>query len=341
MTVGSASNSSDNSKNSTAPRRVLVTGASGFIGTHLVPKLVAAGFLVSTFGRTSGKPHFESLGVNHICGDVTNYEQVLAASAGHDIIFHMAGLVSYRSADLTRQRAVNVEGTRNVMEAALASGVGRVIHTSSIAAFGIPPEGTIGDETIEYNLTGLNLSYCDTKHEAELVVEEYFRKGLNVITLCPGIIFGEGDTHPHHHFIFRALSKGFMLGVPAGGTPYSDIVDIVDAHLNAIDLGRAGERYSLVSANLSYREAGELFAKIYSCRPPLVTLPQSFVTFAGQFAEEVLPLFHIKTALTKQVAYLSNYKIFFDCKKATAELKFKPTAFSETIRRTASYYLQG
>jgi dihydroflavonol-4-reductase len=151
LTVGSASNSSDNSKNSIPPRRVLVTGASGFIGSHLVPKLVAGGFVVSTFGRTSGKPHFESLGVNHICGDVTNYEQVLAASAGHDIIFHMAGLVSYRSVDLTRQRAVNVEGTRNVMEAALASGVGRVIHTSSIAAFGIHKPEKIIDEKTVYN----------------------------------------------------------------------------------------------------------------------------------------------------------------------------------------------
>ncbi len=321
-------------------KRVLVTGASGFIGSHLVPKLAARGYQVSTLGRTSGKPHFESLGVTHICGDVTNYEQVLAATANQDIVFHMAGLVSYRSADLVRQRAVNVEGTRNVMAAALASGVGRVIHTSSIAAFGIPPEGTIGDESITYNLEGLDLSYCDTKHEAELVVEEFFKQGLNVITLCPGIIFGEGDTHPHHHFIFRAMSKGFMLGVPAGGTPYSDIVDVVDAHLNAIDSGRSGQRYSLVSANLSYKEAGNLFASIYSCRPPLAVLPQSFVIFAGQFAEEVLPIFRIKTALTKQVAYLSNYKIFFDCKKASAELNFKPTPFSETIRRTASYYLQ-
>ncbi len=321
-------------------RRVLVTGASGFIGSHLVPKLAAQGFAVSTFGRTSGKPHFESLGVEHICGDVTNYEQVLAATANKDIVFHMAGLVSYRSVDLVRQRVVNVEGTRNVMRAALANNVGRVIHTSSIAAFGIPPEGTIGDETISYNLEGLELSYCDTKHEGELVVEEYFKQGLNVIALCPGIIFGEGDTHPHHHFIFRAMSKGFMLGVPPGGTPYSDIVDVVDAHLNAIDLGRAGERYSLVSANLSYKEAGQLFASIYACRPPLVVMPQSFVIFAGKFAEEILPIFHIKTALTRQVAYLSNHKIYFDCKKATAELNFKPTPFGETIRRTASYYLQ-
>jgi len=321
-------------------KRILVTGASGFIGSHLVPRLVQAGHIVSTLGRASGQSkQFNELGVKHYSGDVTNLEQVLEACTDKDVVFHMAGLVSYRSSDLPRQRAVNVDGTRNVMRACLLKNVGRVIHTSSIAAFGIPPEGTTADETFKYNLAGLGLSYCDTKHEAEEVVAEYFAAGLNVLLLCPGIIFGEGDTHPHHHVIFKSLSKGFLLGVPAGGTPYSDIVDIVDAHVKAIDLGRAGERYSLVSANLSYKEAAQLFAKIYSRRPPLMVLPKFIVVFAGTMAERYLPMLNIKSALTWQVAYLSNYKIFFDCKKAQTELQFTPTPFATTIKRTASYYL--
>lgn len=319
---------------------ILVTGASGFIGSHLVPGLVKRGYKVTTFGRTSGQSKaFDELGVAHFCGDVTNYEQVQAAVRGRDIVYHMAGLVSYRDIDLARQRNVNVEGTRNVMRASLAANVRRVIHTSSIAAFGIPPEGTIGDESFVYNLDGLGLGYCDTKHEAELVVEEYFKQGLDVVMLCPGIIFGEGDTHPHHHVIFKAMSKGFMLGVPGGGTPYSDIVDVVDAHLQAIDRGVAGRRYSLVSANLSYKDAGKTFASIYSCGAPIATIPAALVNFAGSFAENVLPRFGIKSALTRQVAYLSNYKIFFDCKLAEADLNFKPTPFVDTIKRTASYYL--
>jgi len=321
-------------------KRILVTGASGFIGSHLVPKLTQAGHLVSTLGRASGQSkQFTDLGVKHYSGDVTNYEQVLSAVENKDVVFHMAGLVSYRSTDLSRQRAVNVDGTRNLMKACLIKNVPRVIHTSSIAAFGIPPEGTTADESFVYNLEGLGLTYCDTKHEAELVVAEYFAQGLNVVMLCPGIIFGEGDTHPHHHVIFKSLSKGFMLGVPAGGTPYSDIVDVVDAHLKAIDLGKAGERYSLVSANLTYKDAGKLFAEIYHCRPPLVVLPKFLVEFAGKIAEDFLPRLHIKSALTWQVAYLSNYKIFFNCKKAQEDLQFTPTAFATTIKRTASYYL--
>ena len=117
-------------------------------------------------------------------------------------------------------------------------------------------------EDIEYNLTGLGLTYCDTKHEAELEALQCFRKGLKVIILNPGIIFGEGDTHPHHHAIFAAMSKGSLIGVPAGGVTFSDINDVVDAHLSAIEKGLPGERYVIGSINLSFREAATIFAAV-------------------------------------------------------------------------------
>lgn len=321
-------------------KRVLVTGASGFIGSHLVPRLCEMGFEVTTFGRSSSRARqFRDLPIQHQNGDVTNFEQVREAVSGQDIVFHMAGLVSYKRGDLARLNAVNVEGTRNVMKACYENGVSRVIHTSSVAAFGVPPLGTVGDETIEYNLADMELHYCDTKHQGELVVQEYFEKGLNVIILNPGIIFGEGDTHPHHLAIFKAMSQGFMFCVPPGGTPYSDIQDVVDAHVKAIDKGRAGERYSLVSANLSYLDAAGVFAKLYKCALPRYVLPPVVVLAAGNVSE-VLPFFHIKSALTWQVAFLSNHKIFFNCCKAAQELDFKPTAFEDTVLRTASYYLK-
>lgn len=320
--------------------RVLVTGASGFIGSHLVPALVAQGYQVTTFGRSSQPRQFKNLPVQHRVGDVTNAEQVKAAMSGQQILFHMAGLVSYKKGDLARLTATNVEGTRNVMAAALEAGLKRVIHTSSVAAFGVPPLNKIGNEALEYNLAGMDLHYCDTKQEGEKVVQEYFQKGLNVVILNPGIIFGEDDTHPHHLAIFKAMSRGFMFCVPAGGTPYSDIQDVVAAHINAIDMGRAGERYSLVSANLSYMEAGKLFASLYKCSPPKIILPPGLVQLMGVLCEDLLPIFHIKSALTRQVAFLSNHKIFFDCRKAEEELAFKPTPFADTIKRTAAYYLR-
>lgn len=309
--------------------RVLVTGASGFIGQHLCRRLAASGYRVTSFGR---KPVSALAGIvdGHITGDITD-NSIEPACLGQDIVFHLAGLVSYRDCDRKKQELVNVQGTKNVMNACLKAGVKRVIHTSSVAAMGIPdldfPDKTVfADETFQYNARGLNLSYCDTKQDAEQVVLEYAALGLNVLTLSPGIIFGEGDSHPHHFAIFKSMSSG-LLAVPGGGIPFSDIVDVVEAHLSAIEHGRAGERYVLVSANLTFMEAAAIFASIYGVRRPSFTLPPSLVRLGGLLLGK------------RQVALLSTHKIFFTSDKAKRELGFKPTAFEDTVRRTAPHYL--
>ncbi|MCC7529866.1 MAG: NAD-dependent epimerase/dehydratase family protein [Candidatus Melainabacteria bacterium] len=322
------------------PLKILVTGASGFIGTSLVPKLVATGHQVRTMGRSSSMPKvFKGLALEHKRGDVTNPEHVQEAVEGSDVVYHLAGLVSYKKRDQNRQYAVNVLGTRNIMDACLRNNVKRVIHTSSVAAMGIPAEGQLGDEDFEYNLHGLGLSYCDTKHEAELEVNSFVRQGLPVIMLNPGIIFGEGDTHPHHHVIFGAMAKGWALGVPPGGVPFSDINDVVAAHVYALDHGRTGERYVLVSANLTMREAGTIFSKIFGTRAPVMEIPGPLLVGLGTLVEATFPLFGLTPALSRQVAWLSQYKIFFSSRKAEEELDFHATPFSETIRRTSPYYL--
>ncbi len=325
---------------SSSPKKILVTGASGFIGSNLVSRLVNDGHTVTTFGR-SGTPSrkLRDLPIEHISGDVTNIESIYQAMPGKDVVFHLAGLVSYKKKDVHRQYGVNVVGTRNVMEAALRADVKRVIHTSSVAAMGIPKEGEIGTESLEYNLGGLGLNYCDSKYAAEQEVKTIFNRGLSVIILSPGITFGEGDKHPHHHAIFTAMAKGALLGVPKGGVAFSDINDVVDAHVAAMDKGRPGERYCLVSANLSYREAAQIFARVQGVRAPMFEIPASVLVGLGSLAEAVMPMFGMQSPVSRQAAWLAQHKIFFSANKAIEELDFKPTPFEDTIRRVAPFYL--
>lgn len=330
----------------TTSDRVLVTGASGFIGLHLVLRLLERGLSVKAM---SNRPNqalaelartFPALTTVH--GDlVTMYQSDLDKLVGEaSVVYHLAGLVSYQKRDLERQRLVNVEGTRKVADSAARMGVRRFVHTSSIAAMGIPvKDGDVADESLVYNLAGLGLGYCDSKQEAELVVQGFARAGLNAVILSPGIIFGEGDNHPHHFRIFAAMSRGNSLCVPKGGIPFSDINDVIDAHVSALDLGRSGERYCLVSANRTFKQAAETFAKLYGGRRPFFEIPPALTLLAGHFSESILYPLGFQNGLTRQQAYLANKKIFFASDKAVAELAFKPTAFEQTIMRTAPYYL--
>jgi dihydroflavonol-4-reductase len=318
--------------------RILVTGASGFIGSKLVPQLVGMGHQVRTFGRNTPQ-RFQSLQVEHFTGDVTDFSAVSNAVAGCEVVFHLAGLVSYRKSDTEKQHAINVLGSKNVMQACLDNGVRRVIHTSSIAGMGIPEPGTVGDESIKYNLEGRGLNYCDSKYESEQAVLDYARKGLPVLVLSPGIIFGEGDTHPHHKAIFLAMSKGWLVGWPPGGVTFCDIDDVVQAHVNAMTLGRVGERYVLGSANLTFREAAGVLSSTLGSKPPAFEIPGWVLEGLGSFCECVFPVFGKSPALTKQVAWLSQQNIFFSNRKAMDELGVSATPFEQTVKRTAPYYL--
>jgi dihydroflavonol-4-reductase len=325
---------------------VLVTGASGFVGLHLVRTLLEKGFSVKALSKSPSQV-LQTLAAKNQALQIVNADIVTinesdldALMAGCSVVYHLAGLVSYQSRDMQRQRQLNVGGTRKVAAAALRARVGRLIHTSSIAALGVPEiDGDLADETIVYNLGGLGLGYCDSKREAELVVAEFASSGLNAIILCPGIIFGEGDKHPHHFRIFRSMSRGRSLFVPRGGIPFSDINDIVDAHIKSLDRGRSGERYCLVSANRTFKQAAQTFAALYGGRAPLFEIPAPLTIAAGHFSDLILYPIGFKDGLTRQQAYLANKKIFFSSAKAIAELDFQPTPFAETIKRTAPYYL--
>lgn len=114
---------------------------------------------------------------------------------------------------------------------------------------------------------------------------------------------------------------------------------MVDAHIAAIDKGTPGERYALVSANLSYRQAAEIFSKVQGVRPPMFEIPASILVGLGTLAEAVMPMFGMQSPVSRQAAWLAQHKIFFSSDKAMRELDFKPTPFEDTIRRVSPYYL--
>lgn len=321
--------------------RVFVTGASGFFGSSLVPKLIELGHEVTTYGRSKDVPAFAALNNwRHVQGDISDVPKMTEAMDGADILFHMAGLVSYQKADYERLYEANVIGSRNVLQAAVAVKVGRVIHLGSIAGMGIPEPGSVGTEELEYNLGGRGLHYCDTKHESDLEVLK-FASQIPVIILSPGITFGEGDNHPHHHTIFNSMAKGGLVGFPRGGVTFSDIKDVVQACVNAMTMGRPGQKYVIGSANMTFQNAANTVSKIVGSKAPGFAIPGQISELAGAACEAVFPILGLKPVLTWQVAWLSQRNIFFSSEKAMLELGLTQTSFEDTIRRTAPFYLSG
>ena len=329
--------------------QILVTGASGFVGLHLVRRLLARGENVSTLCRHKDQT-LDVLAVQYDNlqnrqGDLLQMDPATlgALVAPFDVVYHLAGLVSYQKRDSEKQHLVNVEGTRKLATACARSiKRPRFMHTSSIAGMGVPEvDGDLADESLVYNLSGLGLGYCDSKQESENVVLELVKaENLDAVILSPGIIFGEGDKHSHHFRIFRQMSSGGQRFVPRGGIPFSDINDVIEAHLNAPSMGRKGERYCLVSSNKSFKDAAQTFIQLQGGKPVnLLEFPEMLVLFAGLISENLLFAFGLKDGLTWQQAWLANKKIFFKSDKAIAELAFKPTPFAEMVARTTPYYL--
>ncbi len=322
-------------------KKVLVTGASGFFGVNLVRRLCKEGYKVRTLSRAGAPPKvLRDLPLEHFVGDLTNRERVFEAVRGCDIVIHMGGLISYKAKDQQRQFTVNVIGTRYVMQACLDAKVSRVIHTSSVAAMGVPPQNTdkIADESFEYNLEGLNLNYCDSKHLAENEALNAYDRGLNVVILCPGITFGEGDHHSHHKAIIDSMEKWPFVFVPPGGVTFCDINDVVEAHISAIKNGSAGSRYAIVSANLTFKEAAEIYLKTFQKKKPIFVVPAPILIAVSLMLEFFAYIIGKEPTFNRQTSYLSAKKIFFSPKKAIAELNFKQTPFKETLKRLAPYY---
>lgn len=318
---------------------VVVTGASGFLGSRLVERLHEVGFQVRTLGRGQQTERLAKLNVEHVRADITDSDSLAPAIKGAGALFHLAGLVSYRRSDYDLLYKTNVIGTRNVMKAAMDANVERVIHMGSIAGMGIPKPGEIADETLEYNLKGHGLHYCDTKFEGSQEAMRFAKQGLPVLDLSPGITFGDGDTHPHHHTIFKSMASGLFIGYPAGGVMFSDIEDVVGACLSSLVRGEPGQRYVIGSANVTFKEAGEILARVLDGKPPFFQIPGWLTEAAGVASESIMPLLGAKPKLTWQVAWLSQRKIFFSSEKAVRELGLHQTPFEETLRRTAPYYL--
>jgi dihydroflavonol-4-reductase len=320
--------------------KVLVTGATGFVGSQLARALVSQGHEVRVLRRrTSTTVVLEGLPVEHLYGDILEPDAVRNAVALCDCVFHVAALSSYWRAREADVYQVNVEGTRIVMDACLRAGIPRVVHTSSVGAIGVRRDGRPSDESQPFDAREKGFAYAHSKHLAELEVLKAVKLGLPAVIVNPAVVIGPGDHNLISGSLIVEMAKRPLPVCPPGGACTVDIDAVVQGHLAAAKQGRTGERYILGGENLTYRKITAIISEIVGCRAPAWTLP-SWVMPPAATALDALNRLVSRPIASGDQLRLSAHRAFFDSSKAVAELEYRIMPFRWAAERAYRWYVE-
>ncbi|HUA49126.1 MAG TPA: NAD-dependent epimerase/dehydratase family protein [Solirubrobacteraceae bacterium] len=253
--------------------RTLVTGATGFLGSHLTRLLVRRGDEVRALVRPSSDLEaLTKLDVATDRGDVLDRRSVRRALRGVDRVFHAAGTTNLR---LSREEmfALNVEGTRIVLEEALRAGVERVIYTSSVAAIGPARRGSVATEATGWDAARYGIAYVDSKHAAEGLALALGKRGLPVVIVNPATLLGPGDRGRSSTVLVRRFMRRQIPAYVDGTLNIVGVQDVARGHLLADERGRLGERYILGNRNFTMDRLFADLARLSGIDPPALRLP--------------------------------------------------------------------
>lgn len=316
---------------------IFVTGATGFIGSHLVPILIKRGHRVTCLVRDPARAGAGLQGAALAKGDVTDRESLRAAMHGAEAVFHLAAWYTVGVIDQQKMRAINVEGTRNTLEVAVELGAQKIIYTSTVGVFG-NTRGKIVDETYRVDIAELSSEYERTKWQAHYeVAVPMQRQGAPIVIVQPGIVVGPGDTSPvtsFYDFYFRRMP--LMFGGRSGGS-WAHVDDIAEGHALAMERGKIGESYIVAGPALTYREAMLKWQALTGIPAPRVWLPGWLAAALAQLMA-VAERFGVRSVFSSEgLRSLADSTWFVSAEKAKRELGWQPRPVEQAFQETLEY----
>jgi dihydroflavonol-4-reductase len=233
---------------------------------------------------------------------------------------------------------VNVRGTRNVVQACLENGVGKLVHTSSVAALGFRGDRELIDETATFNRAATN-AYKESKHLGESEVLAGVGQGLDAVMINPTVVIGQRDVHVHGGQIVRDAKRGRIPAYIRGGMNVVDVDDVVRAHIAAASRGRKGERYIAGGMNLTHREVFTIAARVVGARPPLFPVPIWALRSAARIADAVGTMTGRQPWITPELVSSAGRHNWYSSAKAERELGYRATPIEEAMRRAYEWYI--
>jgi dihydroflavonol-4-reductase len=321
--------------------RVLVTGATGFVGGAVMRALVRAGHEVRVLVRPQAdRRNVRNLPVEICHGDVCDLDSLRRATAGCAQVYHVAALYKLWVRHKVEIYDSNVTGTENVLKAAQENGVGRVIYTSSVATLGVPSDGAPGTEETPVSLADMVGHYKRSKFLAEQVALRYAREGLPVVIVNPSTPVGAGDLKPTPTGkIIVDFLNGNMPGYVDTGLNLVDVDDVARGHLLAADKGRVGEKYILGHENLTLQQILALLAELTGRPAPRFKVPYRLALGVAYADAALARLIPGREPFVPPVGVkLSKKKMFFDAGKAVNELGLPQTPAREALHKAIAWF---
>jgi dihydroflavonol-4-reductase len=314
--------------------RTLITGATGFIGSHLAGLLVARGHDVAVLLRPQTPPGaLADLPVTVLRADVRDRRAVRRALKGAEGLFHLAGTTNL-AAPRETVFALNVEGTRIVLEEALRAGIGRVVYTSSVAAVGPAPPGRTADETTIWNAGRYAIPYVDAKHEAEMIALRLIARGLPAVIVNPAHVLGPGDPGRSSTAIVRRFMRRQIPAYVDGTLNIVGVEDVARGHVLAAERGEVGERYILGNRNFTLDRLFADLGRLSGVEPPGIKLP---VPVALALARAGQSIGGLSLPTPAEVRSASLHWAVTNA-KARRELGWRPSPHEDCLEETIAWY---
>jgi nucleoside-diphosphate-sugar epimerase len=321
--------------------RVLVTGGTGFVGSHTVAALVQAGHTVRLLVRSPRRiaPGLGPLGVAgvaHVVGDVTDAASVADAIDGCDAVVHAASVVSLHVRDAEEVLETNKTSAEIVLGQAVERGLDPVIHVSSIAALG---DGTVDDPvTADSPITENTGTYARSKAAAERVARDLQERGAPVVTVYPTMVLGPHDPNIGEGTnAWRNILRGMIPAMPPGGTHIVDVRDVAAAHLAMLERGRGPRRFVTAGQHVTTREAIDGLQAATGRRLRIGTIPAGLVHAGGVVADALQRALPVKLPFGYEAATILTNDTRCDDAATWKELGVTPRPLEETIADTVRW----
>lgn len=315
----------------------LVTGASGFLGWHVARVLLEHGLSVRALVRDGSR--VDALDVEPVTGDLRDAASLLRAVAGCGLVFHAAADYRLWAKDPLNMYRTNVDGTRNLLQAARDAGVERVVYTSTVGCIGIP-DGGLGDERSPVTLAEMAGDYKRSKFQAEQVALEFARSGFPVVIVNPTAPIGDHDVKPTPtgKIVVDFLS-GNMPAFIDTGLNVVDVRDTAEGHWLACQYGKVGERYILGSENLTLAQILERLARLANRKVPTVRLPYALAYCAGACSTAWANLTGVPPRVPLNGVRMARKKMWVTHEKARRDLGFEPGSAEQALSRAIEWFL--